>query len=77
MGFISEFRKGLDGEPEGVSYEMAGKLLVCPHCGCERFWRRPAQLNTAGATFFDLDFANKTVRAYVCAKCGRIEWFEK
>lgn len=77
MGFFSEFKKGVNGEPEGVPYEIGGCALVCPHCGCDRFWRRPAQLNTAGATFLNLDFVNKTAYAYICVDCGRIEWFEE
>lgn len=75
MGFVSEFKKGLKGEPAGERYEIAGKPVACSHCGGDRFFRRPAQLNTAGATFFGLDFANKTAYAYICAECGRVEWF--
>lgn len=77
MGFISEFKKGLEDGPAGERYEIAGKPVVCAHCGGDRFRRRPAQLNTAGATFLNLDFANKTAYAYICVECGKIEWFEE
>lgn len=77
MGFIKEFKKGLEGQPEGEAYAIAERQIVCPHCGCDRFWKRPAQLNTAGASFLNIDFANKTAYAYICVECGRIEWFEE
>ncbi len=28
MGFFSEFKKGVNGEPEGVPYEIGGCALV-------------------------------------------------
>ena len=34
-----------------------------------------AQLNTAVATFFNFDWANKTAQCYVCDGCGYIHWF--
>lgn len=77
MGFIDEFKKSLGDEQAGERCEIAGRPVVCPHCGGERFWRRPAQLNTAAASFFNLDFANKTAYAYICVECGKIEWFEE
>jgi len=54
---------------------LNGKPLVCPHCGGNQFDQREAQLNTAGLTFFKLDWLNKSAQVFVCGGCGRIEWF--
>lgn len=40
-------------EPERV--EVKGKILQCPICDGDLFWQREAQLNTALATFFNVD----------------------
>ena len=44
-------------------------------CGNDRFWRRRAQLNTALATFFNWDWANRTATCAVCSKCAYVHWF--
>lgn len=75
MGFFGELKKASDGEPAGEEVEIAGRALVCPHCGGNRFFSGEAQLNTAGMTFLGLDFANRSAATYECATCGRVEWF--
>jgi hypothetical protein len=35
----------------------------------------PAQLNTAGMTLLNLDWANRSATILACERCGRIEWF--
>jgi len=60
-------------EPEEVF--VCGRRFVCTVCGNDRFWRRDAQLNTAIATFFSFDWANRTARCAVCTNCGYIHWF--
>jgi hypothetical protein len=62
-----------DQEPTGV--EVEGKPLECLICGHDAFRRREALLNTAAATFFNFDWANKSGTCYVCARCGYIHWF--
>lgn len=62
-----------DQEPMGV--EVQGKTLECLICGHDAFRRREALLNTAAATFFNFDWANKSGTCYVCARCGYIHWF--
>ncbi|MDD5349370.1 MAG: hypothetical protein PHQ12_04080 [Chthoniobacteraceae bacterium] len=52
-----------------------GHPLKCPHCGGVSFRREQAQLNTAGMTFLKLDWLNKSADTFICADCGRIEWF--
>jgi hypothetical protein len=60
-------------EPEQV--QILGKDLTCHVCGYDRFWRREAQLNTAVATFFNLDWANASATCLIWARCGYIHWF--
>jgi len=58
-----------------VAIEVQGRKLKCLICSHDEFRKREAQLNTAGATFFNLDWANASGTCYVCAKCGYIHWF--
>jgi hypothetical protein len=37
------------------------------------FWRYTD--NTAGLTFLNLDWANRSAATLTCTACGRIEWF--
>ncbi len=37
--------------------------------------RGNVQLNTAGMTFLDLDWANRSATTLTCAECGRLQWF--
>jgi len=74
-GFIQGFKEGL-AEPSGPgSFKVAGVIVTCPHCGGRAFEEGGALLNTAGLTFFNLDFVNREAFLLECAKCGRIEWF--
>ncbi len=59
--------------PEEV--DVAGRKLTCQICGHTEFWHRSALLNTAIATFFSLDWANRRAVCYVCDRCGFIYWF--
>lgn len=51
------------------------KPLQCLVCGHDRFRERQAQLNTAAATFFGFDWANRTATCMVCERCSHIHWF--
>lgn len=72
MGFMDGFERGLSGN---YRYEIAGKAVVCSHCGGEEFDERSGQLDTAGASLLNLDWANATARVLVCQSCGHLEWF--
>jgi predicted nucleic-acid-binding Zn-ribbon protein len=63
------------GSGSGDTFDVAGKAVRCPHCGGERFIEGRAQLNTAGLTFLDLDWANRSAATLACVDCGRLEWF--
>ena len=60
---------------EPMSYEVLGKPLTCQICGHDEFTKREAQLNTAGMSFMNLDWANASAVCFVCVKCGYIHWF--
>lgn len=60
---------------EPVSVEIQGQPLKCLVCTHDQFNRREAQLNTSGASFFNLDWLNRSGVCYVCARCGYIHWF--
>lgn len=73
MGFIRNFKNSMNGE--GDAYEVEGIRVVCSHCGCEGFNECSAQLNTRGATFFNLDWMNGNAAILECIECGHMEWF--
>jgi len=66
---------GLFTEDEPESAVIKGYELKCPICSNKLFWTRSAQLNTAAATFFNLDWANKSATCFVCSECTHISWF--
>lgn len=61
--------------PIGARFAAAGKPVTCPHCAEDRFHRGTALLNTAGLTFFDLDWLNRSATTLACARCGLVQWF--
>ncbi|WP_339063490.1 zinc ribbon domain-containing protein [Tepidibacillus marianensis] len=67
------FKKAL-----GPGRYMAGGIKVkCPHCENEIFEEGSAQLNTAGMSFLDLDWLNKSATVLSCTNCGLIQWYGK
>lgn len=66
---------GLFNKKEPETINVAGHALHCPVCSGKLFWRREAQLNTSVASFFNLDWANKSATCFVCAECTHISWF--
>lgn len=55
--------------------EVAGRPLKCTVCGHDRFWSRRAQLHSAGATFFGLEWAQPSADCFICGECRHILWF--
>jgi predicted nucleic-acid-binding Zn-ribbon protein len=66
---------GLFSKKKSETVGVAGKQLQCVVCGNDHFWQREAQLNTAGMTFLELDWANPSALCCVCDSCGYIHWF--
>ena len=78
--FFNAVKAGVASMKESAGpaeYTIAGKVVRCPHCSHEKFTSGRALLNTAGLTFFKLDWADPSATILVCAECGRIEWFAR
>jgi predicted nucleic-acid-binding Zn-ribbon protein len=60
-------------DPQSVN--IKGHELKCPVCSNTSFWTKRVQLNTAVATFFKLDWANRSAACYICSECTHISWF--
>jgi len=69
MGLFSKEKK--EAEPIRIKEQY----LNCQVCNHNRFFTRKAQLNTAGMSLMDLDWANKSANCYVCENCSYIHWF--
>jgi len=67
--------EGMREAAEPRAYSVAGRPLRCPHCGNATFTPGRALLNSAGRTFFNLDWTDPAATLLVCGECGRIEWF--
>lgn len=62
---------GQDPEPASV----AGFQIRCEICRNDYFFQRDAQLHTAVASFFDLEWVAPMAKCLVCSRCGYIHWF--
>ncbi|SES88139.1 hypothetical protein [Anaerobranca gottschalkii] len=60
---------------EAKEVKIGEKILECPICNHKKFWKRQTLMNTAGATFFGFDWANKEAVNFICNSCGYIMWF--
>ncbi|MGG3886031.1 hypothetical protein [Brevibacillus panacihumi] len=58
-----------------MRYQMGGVRLTCPCCQNDTFQKDYRQLNSRGATFFGLDWANKEAAILICKRCSYISWF--
>ena len=58
-----------------TTVEIGGKDLECLVCKYDQFSIREAQLNTAMASAFGLDWTNPSAKCAICAQCGYIHWF--
>ncbi len=76
--FLTSVMRGIRAfstTPDGKRFILEGKPITCPHCGHGFFIKGSALLNTAGRTFFNLDWTDKSATTLACAECGRVEWF--
>jgi len=60
---------------DAKKYSLHGRELICPFCGYDQFWIRDTLLNTRGATFWGVEWANKQAQNYICNHCGYVFWF--
>lgn len=76
--FFDAVKAGVRGTMSGMGpgrFSAGGRPISCTHCEQSEFERREAQLNTAGMSFLDLDWMNRSGTAMVCTNCGLIQWF--
>jgi hypothetical protein len=66
---------GIFKQQEAERASVAGVELHCEICKHDRFYQRKAQLHSAVASFFDLEWVGPNAQCYVCARCGYIHWF--
>lgn len=64
-----------DAEPTTITSTARERDLTCVVCGHRHFTHRKAQLHTALASFFDVEWLGSTADCYVCDECGYIHWF--
>ncbi len=60
---------------ESHEVEINSEPLHCVVCKNDRFYATRAQLNTALATFFRVDWSNPSADCYICDQCAYIHWF--
>jgi len=58
-------------------FKAAEKQVACAHCGGVDFTSQEILMNTRAATFFNLDWLNRTASVLICSQCGRLEWFNE
>ncbi|MDR7318969.1 hypothetical protein [Brevibacillus nitrificans] len=59
-----------------MKYSALGvSSITCPCCQNDTFDKDYRQLNSRGATFFGLDWANKEASILICKRCSYILWF--
>jgi len=81
-GFFSRFGRAARMAAKAIAtsrnihnYQLQGKVITCPHCQSEEFDEGSALLNTAGMTFINLDWANRSASILACRRCGQVQWF--
>ncbi len=60
---------------EATQVTIAGKKLVCPICGADRFWARRSLLATRWFAFFQIEWINRAALNRICERCGHVLWF--
>ncbi|WNC13758.1 hypothetical protein [Brevibacillus brevis] len=58
-----------------MRYIAGDTTVTCPCCKHFLFDKDYRQLNSRGATFFGLDWANKEATILICQRCSYILWF--
>jgi len=58
-----------------MRYKINETVITCPYCQHDTFDKDYRQLNTKGATFFNMDWANREAIILVCQHCSHIAWF--
>lgn len=56
---------------------ILGRLIRCPVCGNEKFGQRSVLMNTRGATFLEIEWANRGADARICIGCSYVMMFAR
>ena len=75
FGIGKIFDKATGLEKEFGPVQINGMQLACQICRHGEFWHQSAQLHTGLATFFNVEFANRSADCAICARCGYVHWF--
>src|SRR5262245_5824441 len=59
----------------GTIRQVAQRYRECGEARLADRWQRSAQLNTALASLFTLDWTDPSASCCICARCGQIHWF--
>ena len=76
--FFSALKRGIQATADSLGagqFSLKGQTISCPHCNNQEFEKGSAQLNTAGMTLLNVDWANKSATLLICTTCGQIQWF--
>ena len=58
-----------------MKYKAGRASIICPCCQNDTFDKDYRQLNSRGATFFGIDWANRNATILICQNCTDIAWF--
>ena len=64
-----------DDRERGEAAFVAEQRLTCVVCRHGHFRHRQAQLHSAAASFFNLEWLGPTADCYICSRCGHVHWF--
>jgi uncharacterized Zn finger protein (UPF0148 family) len=63
---------------ESDGYLVAGgRLILCPVCGHDRFHQQRTLMNTRGAAFFNMTWADQGADTRICQRCTHVMWFAR
>ncbi len=68
-------RMGLFGGKRPDLATVRGRAMRCLVCAGPGFWKREIKLNSTGAEFLGLAWANQSALGLVCADCGYVHEF--
>jgi hypothetical protein len=61
--------------PSLVTIGAGRRRFSCPVCTGNLFYDREIKLNTTGAEFFNMGWANESAAGLVCQQCGYLHTF--
>ena len=65
----------MSGSPSLVTIGAGRLRFACPACKGNLFYDRQIKLNTTGAEFFNMGWANESADGLVCQRCGYLHTF--